>query len=62
LDQEEKRTFPTACNNLAQKFLDQQFTGGSDVGVHSNAANPSVLVMVNSSGNSCQLGWKAFSC
>lgn len=54
-----KPTFPTVCNNLAQKFLDQCFPGRSDVRVNSNAANSSVLVIINFSGNSCQLGWKA---
>lgn len=51
-----KNTFPTVCNNLAQKFLDQRFPGRSDVRVNSNAANSSVLVIINFSGNGCQLG------
>lgn len=48
--------FPTVCNNLAQKSLDQRFPGRSDVRINSNAVNSSVLVIVNFSGNSLQLG------
>lgn len=47
MDQENKKTFPSVCNNLAQKFHDQPFPGRSDVRVNGNAANSSVLVIVN---------------
>lgn len=47
---------------LKKKCLNQCVFGRSDVRVNGNAVNSRVLLIVNFSGRSCQLGWKAVGC